>query len=56
MVVRGTTKRKYGTQKGKIEESQRKMHNEEVSNFYSSLGMIKSQKMRWAALTLGIIT
>jgi len=56
LVARRATKRKYGTRKGEIEESQRKLHNEEVSNFYSSLGMIKSQKMRWAALSLGIIT
>jgi hypothetical protein len=55
MDVRRATK-KYGTQKRKIEKSQRKLHNEEVSNFYSSLGMIKTQKMRWASLTLGIIT
>jgi len=31
------------------------LHNEEVSNFYSSLGMTKSHKMRWAPLTLRII-
>jgi len=55
MVVRRATKRKYGTQKGKTEESQRKLHNGKFGNFYSSLGMIKSQKMSWAALTLGIV-
>jgi hypothetical protein len=34
MVVRRATKRKYGKHNGKIEESRRKLHNEEDSNFF----------------------
>jgi hypothetical protein len=44
-------RRIFGLKRGKVTGGWRKLHNEELHNFYSSLNiirMIKSRRMRWA--------
>jgi hypothetical protein len=44
-------RRIFGPKRGKVTGGWRKLHNEELHNFYSSPNinrMIKSRRMRWA--------
>jgi hypothetical protein len=45
------SRRIFGPKRDEVMESWRKLHNEELRNMYSSLGiirMIKSRRIRWA--------
>jgi hypothetical protein len=41
-------RRIFGQKRDEVTGGWRKMHNEELHNFYSSSSMIKSRIMRWA--------
>jgi hypothetical protein len=47
----GVLRRIFGPKRGEVTGDWRKLHNEELRNFYSSsntIKMIKSKRMRWA--------
>jgi hypothetical protein len=46
----------FGPKRDEVTEDWRRLHNEELHNFYSSpniIRMIKSRRMRWACSTNG---